>query len=55
MTGSAASAYLIRKQAENKERVQESTPKFHFWAVYIGGMFVLIHTTLLHCLMFGIL
>lgn len=37
ITGSAATAFLVRKQAENKERLQESTPKYHFWAVYLGG------------------
>ncbi|KAL5536889.1 hypothetical protein ACEPAF_712 [Sanghuangporus sanghuang] len=38
--GSAATAYLTKKQQMNSEGVLESTPKYHFWAMFItAGLF----------------
>ncbi|KAI5124254.1 hypothetical protein M0805_005103 [Coniferiporia weirii] len=38
--GSAATTYLSKKQAENREGLLESTPKYHFLAVFVGaGLF----------------
>ncbi|EJD07585.1 uncharacterized protein FOMMEDRAFT_73021 [Fomitiporia mediterranea MF3/22] len=33
--GSAATAYLVKRQQENSEGVLESTPRYHFWALFI--------------------
>ncbi|KAL5513208.1 hypothetical protein ACEPAH_3606 [Sanghuangporus vaninii] len=38
--GSAATAYLTKKQQMNSEGVLESTPKYHFWVMFItAGLF----------------
>ncbi|KAH8111059.1 hypothetical protein DFH11DRAFT_1616741 [Phellopilus nigrolimitatus] len=38
--GSAATAYLAKSQANNKEGLLESTPKYHFWALFVSaGLF----------------